>query len=74
MRCRTVRKVPDSQRWDLELIEGIEATPWEPVPGGQELVIPIEVKEGRKKREEYRRENPRARRGGSDVARSSTEC
>ena len=51
VKCRTVRRLPEDKCWDGELIDKMQGTTWQPVPGYRSDHIPVEIDEHGKKSE-----------------------
>ena len=45
VKCRTVNRILEDQRWNRDLLLGIKGTPWMPVPRVKGDHIPVEIKE-----------------------------
>ena len=45
VKCRTVNRLPEDQRWNQTLLKTFKGTPWPPVPRAKGDHIPVEIKE-----------------------------
>ena len=45
IKCRTVRRMPEEQRWNKELVPNMKGSPWEPVPGVRGEHVLVETNE-----------------------------
>ena len=45
VKCRIIRRLPEEQRWDSELLHKMSGTPWQPVPGYRSDHVPVEIGE-----------------------------
>ena len=45
VKCRTVTRLPDGEKWRADVIESMKGLPWEPVPGRQSATIPVAIQE-----------------------------
>ena len=43
VKCRTVRRLPEDQRWDATLLYEMEGTTWQPVLGHKSDHVPVEI-------------------------------
>ena len=43
VKCRTVSRLTEDERWDRRLTLSMRGVPWEPVPGRQSQHIPVEI-------------------------------
>ena len=43
VKCRTVKRLPESQRWDPALVHEMKGTTWCPVPGYKSDHVPVEI-------------------------------
>ena len=43
IKCRTIKRLPESQRWDAALMHPMKGTHWQPVPGHASDHIPVEI-------------------------------
>ena len=49
VKCRTVQRLPEDERWDTKLLHEMQGTTWQPVPGYKSDHVPVEIDhEGRK--------------------------
>ena len=49
VKCRTIKRLPEDEQWDAELIHKMKGTTWQPVPGYKSDHVPVEIDEGGKK-------------------------
>ena len=43
VKCRTISRSLDADKWDVQTINTMKGTPWEPVPGRQSQHIPVAI-------------------------------
>ena len=49
VKCRTIKRLPEENRWDAKLLNTMQGTTWQPVPGYKSDHVPVEIdKEGKK--------------------------
>ena len=49
IKCRTVHRLPEEDRWDAKLLHEMQGTTWQPVPGYKSDHVPVEIdQDGRK--------------------------
>ncbi len=44
VKCRTVKRLPEEEKWDFELFSQVQGVPWRPVPGVQGDHVPVEIR------------------------------
>ena len=45
VKCRTVNRMPEDQRWSKQRVLELKGFPWAPVPGVRVDHIPVEIKD-----------------------------
>ena len=45
VKCRTIKRLPEEERWIIELINFMKGTTWQPVPGSKSDHVPVEIRE-----------------------------
>ena len=43
VKCRTFSRLTEEDRWNLELVQGMQGVPWQPIPGKPGQHIPVEI-------------------------------
>ena len=43
VKCRTIKRLPEEEKWDAELINFMKGTTWQPVPGNKSDHVPVEI-------------------------------
>ena len=43
MKCRTIKRLVENERWDSRLVHEMEGTTWQPVPGSKSDHVPVEI-------------------------------
>ena len=43
VKTRNMKRLPENQRWDADMVTRIQGTPWAPVDGVRERPVPVEI-------------------------------
>ena len=43
IKCKTVARLVDQEKWDVKQITQMRGTPWEPVPGKMDRRVPVAI-------------------------------
>ena len=43
VKCRTIKRLPEEEKWDANLISFMKGTTWQPVPGIKSDHVPVEI-------------------------------
>ena len=45
VKCRTISRLAQNERWNKDMVLGMRGVPWETIPGKRSMHIPVEISE-----------------------------